>query len=123
MIGFCNECGTAVGDTGVCVNGHQPILSGTTTFVAGRTQPTLMNLPKADTTRRLLGSGIEVLFVFALDLAGYVPIAGIIPGFLALVFVLTKDMGSGRFSVGKRVARMRIVDVKTGAPASKAQGL
>jgi uncharacterized RDD family membrane protein YckC len=81
-------------------------------------------LPKAKTSRRLLGSGVEftcyaagVWVVTVLDLSGLF-------GLLTVVIVglvILRDFNGGAFSISKRVSQMRVVDWRTGRPVSNPQ--
>jgi uncharacterized RDD family membrane protein YckC len=87
----------------------------------------LVRLPKASTSRRLLGAGTEYLFysvaqgiAVAISLAtfGVMDFAVALP--LALGIAL-RDSHSGLFSLEKRIGQMRVVDFKSGRPISNSQ--
>lgn len=87
--------------------------------------------------RRLGSSGMEYLAVLVgeiltgslVGMFSVVPVIGTLLGaviggvfsLLAATYWIIKDTGGGRRSVGKRVGRMQVVDVATGAPASAFQ--
>jgi len=85
-------------------------------------------LPKANSTRRFLGSGIEyvgycicVWIITVLDFFSG-GILGIFSLFLVgLIFL--RDFNGGAFSISKRVSRMRVVDYRTGQATSNTQAL
>lgn len=123
-ISFCHECGLSV-KGGRCANGHPEL---------GQKPPSVTplhgigELPKAETARRLLGSGIEFIVYVA---CGWVILfldlltAGLL-GLLSLVLVVLvvlRDFNAGAFSIAKRVSRMRVVDWRTGKAASNVQAL
>ena len=126
MAGFCKTCGNLL-ENGQCSD-HPPAL------VKSPLQPPVPiakevgPLPPASRPRRLLGSGIEYVtyvlcawVVTALDL-----FTGGVAGLLALgiaALILLRDLNAGALSIAKRVSQMRVVDWKTGQPASNLQGL
>jgi len=85
-------------------------------------------LPKANTTRRLLGSGIE----FTSYVIGAWAIATLDAGTFGLLGLLTvallglivlRDFNGGAFSIAKRVSQTRVVDWRSGRRASNPQAL
>lgn len=121
---FCSECGLPVND-GKCADGHRESALKAPPVGAIHKGG---DWPKAETSRRLLGSGIEFIVYVA---CGWVILfldlltAGLL-GLLSLalvVLVVLRDFNAGAFSIGKRVSRMRVVDWRTGGPASNVQAL
>lgn len=134
MTGFCPECGELL-KNGKCQCGHRERGSGLpsreTVLDAPRPSSVAQrigNLPKANTARRLLGSGIEyVTYVACAWMIVFLDFltAGVL-GLLCLalvVLVVLRDFNSGAFSIAKRVSRMRVVNQRTGQPASNVQAL
>ncbi|HKH47270.1 MAG TPA: RDD family protein [Thermoanaerobaculia bacterium] len=128
MSGFCKECGALLklGDS-QCPNGHQ---QGLVAHPALRPEPLqkIGPLPKPSTPRRLLGSGIEyVAYVFFTWVVTFLDsLTAGIAGLLALIvagLVMLRDCNAGALSIAKRVSQMRVVDRRTGQPASNLQGL
>ncbi len=95
-------------------------------------------LPPREIGRRLGSSGTEVAFYAAAEVTtaslavvlSVIPVIGTLVGaaigmfvsLLGAVYFGARDMRSGRFAVGKRLADNEVVDVATGAPASNVQG-
>lgn len=121
MSGFCTRCGTALATSERCPQGHLQ----TTEALSSQE----LSLPKADTRQRLLGSGIEFAGYFmalhvllALSAVSIGVLDGAVAPILALL-ILVRDVRSGLFSVAKRLGRMRVVDHRTGQPASNLQAV
>lgn len=121
MSGFCADCGRAL-EGEACPSGHGRA-------VAGRGEQALVRLPRAKAGRRLAGSGIEyaayVAGVLVLSVMSVVT-AGILDALLAPLVVLViaiRDVRSGLFSIGKRIAGLRVVQIGTGQPATNAQAV
>lgn len=134
MSGFCQECGLLFTD-GKCKNGHRESGAGHLSrgTALGSPRPSSLahgigELPKANTARRLLGSGIEyVTYVTCAWVIVFLDFltAGVL-GLLCLVLVVLvvlRDFNAGSFSIAKRVSRMRVVDRRTGQSASNVQAL
>lgn len=119
MSGFCADCGHAlVADA--CPGGH-------TKIEVAPPRPMAVSLPRASVGRRLAGSGVEymaysavmgVLTVFSIVMV----LDLVLVPFLAL-FIAVRDVSSGRYSVAKRIGRMRVVQLGTGLPATDRQAL
>jgi uncharacterized RDD family membrane protein YckC len=86
-------------------------------------------LPKASTSKRLLGAGAEYLFYsVAQGIAVAISAAtlGVFDFVVALPLVIgiaVRDSHSGLFSLEKRIGGMRVVDAKSGQPISNGQAL
>jgi uncharacterized RDD family membrane protein YckC len=127
MSGFCKDCGELLKvEDRQCPNGHP---QGLVTKTLRPEPPQRIGpLPKPSTPRRLLGSGIEyVAYVFFTWIVTFLDsfTAGI-AGLLALIvagLVMLRDCNAGALSIAKRVSQMRVVDRRTGQPASNLQGL
>jgi uncharacterized RDD family membrane protein YckC len=124
MTPFCQECGLPV-KGGKCPNGHQ---EHTLETLPAAPLSRAGALPKAETPRRLLGSGIEFIVYVACGwvIVGLEILSAGLLGLLSLVLVLLvvlRDFNAGAFSIAKRVSRMRVVDRQTRAPASNVQAL
>lgn len=117
MTGFCEICGKPL-ENSRCPSGH----------TARKTKVGPLVLPKATTHRRLLGSGIEyVAYVAGAWLITFLDFfsAGLM-GLLCLVLaglIVLRDCNAGAFSIAKRISNMRVVDWRTGQPASNTQAL
>ena len=119
--------------TAYSVTSPEPALvgagAGGGALTVGVSEPQAIHAPKPSTARRLLGSGIEFLAysVAILILNVVSPLTGGAIGFLAvpllLLMVGLRDVKSGKFSLGKRVGGMRVVDARTLLPASDTQAL
>lgn len=118
MTGFCEVCGESLA-VGKCPNGHMAKIIR---------RPPILSFPPASKPRRFIGSGIE----FSAYLAGVWVIAfvdfitaGLI-GLTSLVLIgliVLRDCNAGKFSIAKRVSSMRVVDWRTGQPATNTQAL
>lgn len=93
---------------------------------AVREETRLIRLPKAKTGRRLAGSGFEFL-VYAIGATMIIPlsvllldIAITVPLFLMIAL---RDTHGGRFSLEKRLGRMRVVKYGTGLPIENRDAL
>ena len=106
----CTTCGDTLEDVAFCVVPECPHKSP-----AVRSHPLPTALPRAELGRRLGGSGLEFLVLFGLEVASavFVPV-GVVLSLLAAGYFATKDLGGGRYSLGKRIARTRVVDAQTG---------
>lgn len=143
---FCDVCGSPVQTSGQCPKGPHEELATTRPDLSQEvtshfpqeliqapphqalTPGGVGPLPKASTSRRLLGSGIEYLsyvlgiwIIAALDFftGG---LLGLFSLFLVVLIVL-RDFNGGTFSIAKRVSQMRVVDLRTGRAASNGQAL
>jgi uncharacterized RDD family membrane protein YckC len=86
-------------------------------------------LPRAHAVRRLAGSGIEYLaysvtvkVMLAISALSLGTLDALIVPFLVLMIAL-RDVRSGLFSLGKRVAHMRVVQIGSGLPATNRQAV
>lgn len=147
MTGYCPQCGHQIRESGACtsctnsnneqnlidMDTAQGLVAATPKGVAGRPVgapvQARLDLPKASTSRRLLGSGIEYLiYTTTIGLASALGIfTGGILGFLWVPFMLVvvgiRDLNAGAFSLGKKIGHMRVLDLKTAQPASNYQAL
>jgi uncharacterized RDD family membrane protein YckC len=126
MAGFCKVCGKLVEENGQCSEKHEGALANRP--VTSLEPQNIGRLPKPSTPRRLLGSGIEyvayVLCATVITVLDFVSVG--VAGLLALVLaalVVLRDCNAGALSIAKRVSQMRVVDRRTGRPASNLQGL
>lgn len=86
-------------------------------------------LPKVSLPRRALGSGLE--FVVYLQVVDAIRtrelltngLVGCVGPLLFFVFVGLRDVNAGAFSLGKRLARLRVVDRRTGLVPSNLQAV
>lgn len=121
MSGFCADCGRAL-ERDACPSGHGRAR-------ADQAPQALVRLPRARAGRRLAGSGIEyVVYVAAITTLAVVSVltAGLFDLLLAPLVVLliaVRDVRSGLFSIGKRIAGLRVVQIGTGQPATNAQAV
>ena len=121
MASYCPVHGIPLNDVGACPEEGCSMVPSKSV--------TALELPKADLARRLGGSALEFLTFFVLVIIGILlsPFTAFISGILSSLFAATymaiKDMGGGRFSIGKRIARVRLVDVRTGELATTGQAL
>lgn len=86
-------------------------------------------LPKAKPTRRLFGAGIEYsiyaiaqVIIIGLSLATFGVMDALIAAPLILMIAI-RDSQSGRFSIEKRLGKMRVVSFGTGQPIDNIQAL
>lgn len=129
MTGHCIECGKVLKSDGRCPVDHPQ--DDSMDIVPPPLHPALSAigaLPKASTSRRLLGSGVEytayvicvgIITIFDLLSAGLVGLLSL----LLLGLVVLRDFNAGAFNIAKRISRMRVVDKRTGRPASNLQAL
>lgn len=134
---FCDVCGRPVLANGVCSKGpHEDAMTGGTSAPLVPVPPyqplapygEVGPLPKANTMRRLLGSGIEYLsYVVATWIITVLDFftTGILGLFhlLLVVLIVLRDFNGGTFSIAKRVSQMRVVNLRTGRAASNGQAL
>jgi len=143
---FCDVCGSPVPASGQCPKGphesatvdRNPHLDLTDTppqeLIPAAPHQALSPyggvgpLPKASTTRRLLGSGIEYLsYIIGIWIITILDVfsAGILGlfSFFLVVLIVLRDFNGGTFSIAKRVSQMRVVDLRTGRAASNGQAL
>lgn len=79
--------------------------------------------------RRFGEGGIDFLALFALDVAGAVlaPLtltaSGVLPALVGAAYWSVRDLEGGRYSVGKRLTGLELVDAQTGKPATPQQAL
>jgi uncharacterized RDD family membrane protein YckC len=122
MTGVCDVCCTPLaGDR--CPNGHTRNLP-----VKPVTSMKPIDLPKATTYRRLLGSGVEFgAYVAGAWLTTVLDfLSSGLMGLLCLVLfglIVLRDCNAGLFSIEKRIGSMRVVHWQTGLPASNGQAL
>jgi len=115
MTEFCEVCGKPLARCH-CPNGRTRTLA-----------PQRIELPKATTHRRLLGSGIE--FGAYVTGAWVIAVLDFITGLMGLLclvlfgLIVLRDCNAGLFSIAKRIGSMRVVHSQTGLPASNAQAL
>ncbi len=113
-------CGQTLSRNGVCQN--------TTCDYRGE-EKTALELPKANMQRRLGGAGLEFFILTVIEVIGIAlsPFTAFISGMLASLFnaiyMTVKDIDAGKYSIGKRVGKTRIVDALSGAPASTKQAI
>ncbi len=76
---------------------------------------------RADPSRRLLASGPEFLILMGLEvLSALVVPVGAALSLLIAAYMAGRDLGGGRYSLGKRLAGVRVVDAATGeAPTAR----
>jgi len=126
MVGFCKECGRPLNPEGLCTDRGCP--GSKTSGVGDRKGSRIGPLPKPNTTRRLLGSGIEylayviggwVISFFSTLSGGLFGIASI----LLFSLIILRDFNAGALSIAKRVSQMRVVDSRTGRIPSNTQAL
>lgn len=128
MSGFCTECGGGL-INGACPGGHlqprQAVISSSQAIAGVSAALTIGTLPKAPIMARLFGAGIEFTAFVVLQVLGVVTggIAGLATGPMVVAFLFLRDVNGGMLSVGKRVGGLRVVDLKTGRPASTRQGV
>jgi uncharacterized RDD family membrane protein YckC len=118
MAGFCEVCGESI-VAGRCPNGHTAIITK---------KNGLPELPKSRTLPRLLCSGTEfgIYFIAVLFIAGLDVLSAGVAGLLCLplaALIGLRDVSAGTFNLGKRISNMRVVDCRTGQPASNLQAL
>lgn len=154
MQGFCTECGQPFNVNGECPTGHpesapEPLVLEPNQDGAFQPAPSLaaaqvvvqpvkpvqtltplrgveayLDLPKASTMRRLLGSGIEYLvYVTGIVMIAFLSLfTGGLIGLFAPLFLFgmvgLRDVNAGAFSISKRVGGLRVVDRETGLPPS-----
>lgn len=116
---LCVTCGDTLEDAAFCVVPacpHKQASSHSVVDQATGAWGKPVSLPRADLGRRLGGSGMEFLVLFGLEVASavFVPV-GVVLSLLAAGYFAAKDLGGGRYSLGKRIARTRVVDARTGA--------
>lgn len=119
MAGFCEVCGESLVN-GRCPNGHTAKLVR---------KPAALSLPSASKSRRLIGSGIEysaylagVWVIAFLDLIS-AGLLGLLAAMALIGLIVLRDCNAGAFSISKRVSSMRVVDWRTGQPATNTQAL
>lgn len=122
MSGFCTQCGTRLEPGGHCPNRANP------DHVAVSPRPDgALELPKAITSKRLMGAGVEYVFY---SLLGGIAVTIAVSTFGVMDFVVAlpmalgiavRDSHSGLFSLEKRLGHMRVVDRKTGRPITNGQ--
>lgn len=134
MTGFCTECGQPLKADGRCpVHGasidcsSQPPTPGTGSGPLASALG-IGPLPKANTPRRLLGSGIEyVAYVICTWTIAFLDLSsgGVLGGlsFLVIALIVLRDFNAGAFSVSKRVSQMRVVNFRDGRSISNIQAL
>jgi uncharacterized RDD family membrane protein YckC len=123
MLGFCTECGGGLMN-GACPKGHlQPhAVSGGVARYSG--QAIIGVLPKAPVSGRLFGAAIEyVIYLILLAIGDLTQIGVVVTVPLLILFLCFRDADGGRFSLGKRIGSLRVVDTRTGQPATTRQGL
>lgn len=121
-MGYCKECGLPLMKSGSCQRGHRD--SSLDSSHRLLPQEEIGELPKAKTIHRLLGSGIEFIaysvaksVITILDLF---PVFGLL--YLLLIGLLVlRELSGGAFSIAKRLGHLRVVDRRTGRPASIVQ--
>ncbi len=116
----CTTCGDALSDVAYCIVPTCPYRVGSRAQAATLGQAVV--LPRADLARRLGASGLEFLILFGLEVASAIIVpVGMALSLLAGTYFAVKDLGGGRYSLGKRIARTRVVDAETGAvpPAAR----
>jgi uncharacterized RDD family membrane protein YckC len=146
MIGFCKDCGKPLGQDGTCSSACAETTAPVGHYLSPREPDALAAaaaalapqtivighdvgpLPKASTLRRLIGSGVEyfcylvcvwLLAAAALLTFGVSALLTLFP----IAFIALRDCNAGAFSLAKRISRMRVVNVRSGAAASNAQAL
>lgn len=130
MHGFCVECGKPLANPKFCPDRHpqQPLLGSRTPSHSGKPQ-SIGPLPKASTSRRLLGSGVEygvyLVTLAGLSIVSFVTagIFDVIPAAILFLMLAIRDANAGLFSLAKRIGKMRVVEYGTGKPASNGQAL
>lgn len=127
MTGFCQDCGKPLRANGKCPNecGIDGVGRSLVPHYGGQD---IGPLPKASTSRRLFGSGIEYaiygLLAIVIMVLNSLSIGLLGPVSLVLLaLIVARDCNAGAFSIGKRVSGMRVVQWRTGLPASNAQAL
>lgn len=117
---YCGTCGDRL-EVSTCPRCDQDL--------APRAPVEIGPLPRANAVRRLAGSGVEyvaysliVKLMLTLSAISLGTLDALIVPFLVLMIAL-RDVRSGLFSVGKRVARMRVVQIGSGLPATNRQAL
>lgn len=147
MTGYCTECGRPILKTGRCKADHVPaapsaageavaVVQGGNQKLAGGALPLPVGaptraiaLPKASAVRRLAATGIEyMIYLVALWIAIAASpwtalTAGVVGPLLICTLLAVRDLRGGAFSLNKRLAGLRVVDVKTGLAASSVQAL
>ncbi len=118
---FCHTCGEPEAAAAACTRSDCP------SKALAPLPATKIELPPANMARRLGGSGLELVTLFLVDIAGgflsfgSAFIAGICSSVLVGGYVLCKDMGGGTFSFGKLISQTRVVDATTGQAATTVQ--
>lgn len=125
MAGFCPQCGRPLDPQGECPDVE---CASQKTYLA-RPAPRAIDLPRAPLGRRAGAAGLEMGVLLGLDLIGLLlapftfTIAGMITGLVGAGYTAVRDLEQGRFSLGKHIAHLRVVDQVTLQPASNKQGL
>jgi uncharacterized RDD family membrane protein YckC len=116
---YCQECGSLLEEAEECSECKVKVRGSLEHLPAGEIGP----LPKADPFRRLLASGAE--YTAYLICKGFIGLLDwLTVGVLSLVvlvvagFVLMRDFNGGAFNFGKRMSHMRVLNRRTGQPAS-----
>ncbi|HYO14742.1 MAG TPA: RDD family protein [Thermoanaerobaculia bacterium] len=121
---YCQECGRPLIKSGTCPRGHRESLPAPS--VRNLPGEGIGELPKARTTRRILGSGVEfITFFLGKTVIAILDITSMF-GLLYLILVvllLLRELNGGALSIAKRLSHMRVVDRRTGGPASIVQAV
>lgn len=151
MTGYCVQCGQPILRTGRCRFEHAPptgeshqdsygagaALEGPEPDGIARAERRLpvgaperaIALPKAGAVRRLAAAGVEfMIYLLALWVVIVISVMtsfvfGIVGPVLVCALVAVRDLRGGAYSLNKRIAGLRVVDVKTGLAAGTAQAL
>jgi hypothetical protein len=130
MAATCGICSDTLEDAAHCIIPECPHRAAA---LASPYKPSGSALPapprpsaigRATPSRRLLAAGPEFLILMGLEIVSaiFVPVGVAISSFIAL-YVATRDISGGRFHVGKRLARVRVVDAATGLVPTHGQAV
>lgn len=103
--------------------------TGGTSIVSDQNQAMVRVLPKAGLPRRFAGDGLELITLYGLEVVGAIAafftlgISGIVSSVIGATYMAIKDLAHGKFSVGKLIARTRVVDAKTAELATAKQAV
>lgn len=129
MARSCELCGDPLDDAAFCIIPECPHRDAAKRVEAAASPAPPQARPRsavgrADPNRRLLASGPEFLILMGLEVFGafLVPVGAVLSLLLA-AYMAVRDLGGGRFSLGKRLAGVRVVDAATGSTPTAQQAV
>lgn len=130
MAAICQLCSDTLEDAAHCIVPECPHRASALASAYPPARSTLPAPPlpsavgRATPARRLLASGPEFLILLGLEIISAIVVpVGVVISSLIAIYATIRDIGGGRFHVGKRLACVRVVDAETGLVPTHGQAI